>query len=53
MGSEIVNMATIAIRKGLTLDEVKEWAFSHPVFTELLIDAMELATGSNVYLPKR
>ncbi|WP_243668575.1 hypothetical protein [Vulcanisaeta sp. JCM 16161] len=53
MGSEIVNMAAIAIRKGLTLNEVKEWVFSHPVFTELFIDAVELSTGSNVYLPKR
>ncbi|GAB6946190.1 dihydrolipoyl dehydrogenase [Vulcanisaeta sp. JCM 16161] len=51
--SEIVNMAAIAIRKGLTLNEVKEWVFSHPVFTELFIDAVELSTGSNVYLPKR
>ncbi|WP_243676068.1 hypothetical protein [Vulcanisaeta distributa] len=51
--SEIVNTAVIAIKKGLTLDEVKELVFSHPVFTELLIDAMELASGSNVYLPKR
>ncbi|WP_054857145.1 NAD(P)/FAD-dependent oxidoreductase [Vulcanisaeta sp. JCM 16159] len=51
--SEIVNTAVIAIKNGLTLDEVKELVFSHPVFTELLIDAMELASGSNVYLPKR
>ncbi|GAB6945648.1 dihydrolipoyl dehydrogenase family protein [Vulcanisaeta sp. JCM 14467] len=51
--SEIVNMAVIAIKKGLTLDEMKELVFSHPVFTELFIDAMELAIGSNVYLPKR
>ncbi|WP_243678221.1 hypothetical protein [Vulcanisaeta distributa] len=52
--SEIVNTASIAIRKGgLTLDELKEWVFSHPVFTELFIDAVELASGSNVYLPKR
>ncbi|BDR93412.1 dihydrolipoyl dehydrogenase family protein [Vulcanisaeta souniana] len=51
--SEIVNMATIAIKKGLTLDEAKELVFSHPVFSELLIDTMELVSGGNVYLPKR
>ncbi|MGC8608028.1 MAG: dihydrolipoyl dehydrogenase family protein [Vulcanisaeta sp.] len=51
--SELVNMAAMAIRKGLTLGEVKEWVVAHPVFSELLIDALELAAGSNVYLPRR
>jgi dihydrolipoamide dehydrogenase len=50
--TEIINMAVIAIRKGLTIDEIKEWVFPHPVFSELLVDAMELAIGANMYLPK-
>jgi hypothetical protein len=45
-------MAVIAIRKGLTIDEIKEWVFPHPVFSELLVDAIELAIGANMYLPK-
>ncbi len=51
--SEVVNVAAVAIRKGLKIDEAETLIFSHPVMSETFIDAMNLARGINVYLPKR
>ncbi len=51
--TEIVNSAAIAIKKGMTLDEAKEFIFTHPVMSEVFIDALHLADGISLYLPKR
>ncbi|MCE4615003.1 MAG: NAD(P)/FAD-dependent oxidoreductase [Desulfurococcales archaeon] len=51
--SEVVNAATMAIQKGYEMDDVMETIFAHPVMSEVFLDAMHLANGVNVYLPKR
>ncbi len=51
--SEVVNAATTAILKGLSLDEALDTVFTHPVMSELMLDAMHLLEGYNVYLPRR
>lgn len=51
--SEAVNAAATAIMKGLTLQEALMAAYTHPVMSELLLDAMHLIEGYNAYLPKR
>ena len=51
--SEVVNVAAIAIKKQMKMDEAMKLVFSHPVMSELFIDAISLAKGVNVYLPKR
>ena len=51
--SEVVNTAVVAISKGLTLDEAVETLFTHPVMSEVFLDAAHLALGYNVYLPRR
>lgn len=50
---EVVNAAAVAIVKGLTLDEAVETFFTHPVMSEVFLDAAHLAMGYNVYLPRR
>lgn len=51
--SEVVNTAVVAISKGLTIDEAVETLFTHPVISEVFLDAAHLALGYNVYLPRR
>jgi dihydrolipoamide dehydrogenase len=51
--SEVVNAATVAIVRGLTLDQAVETIFTHPVMSEVFLDAAHLALGINVYLPRR
>ncbi len=51
--SEVVNSAAIAIKRGVRLDEIREIIFTHPVMSEVFLDAMHLAEGVNVYLPRR
>ena len=51
--SEVVNVAVIAIRKRMKLDEAKDFILSHPVMSETFLDAIHLINGVNVYLPKR
>ncbi len=51
--SEAVNIAVVAIKKRLKLDEARELIFSHPVMSETFLDAMHLVKGVNVYLPRR
>jgi len=53
MASEIVNTALVAIKKHLTIEDSKQITFSHPVISELFIDAMDLAGNFNLYLPKK
>jgi dihydrolipoamide dehydrogenase len=53
MASEIVNAALVAIKKHLTIEDSKQITFSHPVISELFIDAMDLAGNFNLYLPKK
>lgn len=51
--SEVVNTAVLAIRSGLPLEEAAEILFTHPVMSEVFLDAAHLAMGYNVYLPRR
>ena len=53
MASEIVNAGLVAIKKHLTIEDSKQITFSHPVISELFIDAMDLAGNFNLYLPKK
>ncbi len=51
--SEVVNSAAVAIAKGMRMDEALDVIFSHPVMSEVFLDAIHLALGHNVYLPRR
>jgi len=51
--TEIVNLAMVAIKKGLTLDDAKELIFTHPVMSEVFVDSIHLTHGVNLYLPRR
>lgn len=51
--SEVVNVAAVAIKLGLTVDEARDLVFSHPVMSEVFLDNINLLLGINVYLPRR
>ncbi|MEB3755799.1 MAG: NAD(P)/FAD-dependent oxidoreductase [Desulfurococcales archaeon] len=51
--SEVVNAATLAVIEGYKMQEAIETIFTHPVMSEVFLDAVHLANGVNVYLPKR
>lgn len=53
LASEIVNTALVAIKKHFTINDSKEITFSHPVFSELFLNTIELAGNFNPYMPKR
>ncbi len=51
--SEAVNAAATAIAKGATLEDLLRMLYTHPVMSEVFLDAAHLAKGLNVYLPRR
>jgi len=51
--AEAANVAAIAIKKKMRLEEATELAPAHPTISEVFVEAAYAALGSSIYLPKR
>lgn len=51
--SEIIHIASIAMSKGMTLKEMLDAYWSHPTFSEILMEALFVAEGKPLHIPKR
>ncbi|MCM8815836.1 MAG: dihydrolipoyl dehydrogenase, partial [Candidatus Omnitrophica bacterium] len=51
--SEIVHIASIAMSKGMKLKEMTDAYWSHPTFSEILMEALFVAEGKPLHIPKR
>ncbi|MCM8788684.1 MAG: dihydrolipoyl dehydrogenase [Candidatus Omnitrophica bacterium] len=51
--SEIVHIASIAMSKGMTLKEMTNAYWSHPTFSEILMEALFVAEGKPLHIIKR
>lgn len=50
--TELISICTVAINKGMTLEEISETVFPHPVLAEVIKEASMMLLGSSVnYLP--
>ncbi len=51
--TEIIHPACVAMSKGMTVKELLDVYWSHPTFSEILMEALSAAEGMPLHIPKR